>query len=504
MQIVGFLFALLVVCCRAAPPASSKLLRGGTVIAFDKTTQELRVVRNGSLLIEQDRITKISRSGESLRPPAGAEVVDCTNKILTPGFIDTHRHGWQTVFKTMGSNTTLGEYAQRFSTFQGLSLFTPEDVYLSQLAGIHEALNAGVTTILDHAHHTWTPNHAKAGLDGSIDSGGRVFFAYTFQNSTPEFSIPQQLAQWKKLRTAMSSNLTTLVISYDEFTSNPLGANTAQIVKLAKDLNLEVLTTHHVEGPWLLGGTPEDVDRAGLLTSHVPVVFSHASFLTPRGAALLRASNQHISITAESEMHYGHTHPSSHLILDQASLGIDTHFTFSTDILTQARIFLQSTRLKLYSAVLDRFQVPSYNPMSVNQAFLLATRNGGLALNRTDLGVIDIGAKADILIWNGRSPALLGWADPVAAVILHASVGDIEGVLVDGGWVKKAGKLVIPGYEKVQDRFLVAAKKIQDKLRALPTPVQSGNFLTGYPYGDVLRVDALRGEGDGYGVQYVS
>ncbi|KAM7190396.1 metal-dependent hydrolase [Rhypophila sp. PSN 637] len=178
--------------------------------------------------------------------------------------------------------------------------------------------------------------------------------------------------------------------------------------------------------------------------------------------------------------------------------------TFSTDILTQASIFLQSTRLKLYSAVLDRFQVPSYSPMSVNQAFLLATHNGGLALNRTDLGVIDIGAKTNILIWNGRSPALLGWADPVAAVILHTSVGDIEGVLVDGGWVKKAGKLVIPGYEKVQDRFLVAAKKIQDKLRALPTPLQNGNFLTGYPYGDVLRVDALRGEGDGYGVQYVN
>ena len=149
----------------------------------------------------------------------------------------------------------------------------------------------------------------------------------------------------------------------------------------------------------------------------IPVVFSHASFLTYRGASLLRSTNQHISITPESEMHYGHTHPHSHLIQDQAALGVDTHFTFSTDILTQARLWLQSTRRRLFAQVLDHWHVPTQTPMTANQAFLLATRNGGLALRRPDLGVIAEGAKADLVIWDGESPALLGWVDPVAAVI---------------------------------------------------------------------------------------
>jgi len=159
-------------------------------------------------------------------------VIDCTNKIITPGFVDTHRHGWQTVFKTLGSNTTLAEYFSRYSALVAQSLFTPDDLYISQLTGIYEALAAGVTTILDHAHHTWTPEHSAAGLNASIDSGARIFFAYAFQNSSPAFGIPQQIAQWRQLADTISSNLTELVIAYDDFAGSPTGTNTQAVLDL--------------------------------------------------------------------------------------------------------------------------------------------------------------------------------------------------------------------------------------------------------------------------------
>lgn len=75
--------------------------------------------------------------------------------------------------------------------------------------------------------------------------------------------------------------------------------------------------------------------------------------------------------------------------------------------------------------------------MSVNQAFLLATRSGGLAIRKSDLDILAVGAKADLVVWNGRSPSMLGWRDPVAAVVLHASVGDIKHVLVNGKFTKR-------------------------------------------------------------------
>jgi len=198
-------------------------------------------------------------------------------------------------------------------------------------------------------------------------------------------------------------------------------------------------------------------------------------------------------------MHYGHLHPHSHLVLDQASLGIDTHFTFSTDILTQARLWLQNVRKILYTEIIDRQHVPARNPMSATQAFLLATRNGALAMRRNDIGVLAVGKKADILVWNGRSPALLGWRDPVAAVMLHASVGDIKHVVVDGKVMKRDWVLQVEGYENVQERFLRSAKRIQDTYEDKQEAVYEGEFSPGVLFEKPLEVDVVRGNGTGYG-----
>jgi len=203
--------------------------------------------------------------------------------------------------------------------------------------------------------------------------------------------------------------------------------------------------------------SPTSSTRVGI---SIPIVFSYASSLTDEGAALLREHNQYISITPESESTNGYARPVTHRIQDQAALGIDTHFTFSSDILTQARLWLQSVRRLLTSAVLETRRVAVNSPQSVAQAFLLATRHRGLALRRDDLGVISVGAKADIVVWNGNSPALLGWNDLVAAVLLHAIVGDIEYVIVNGKWKKKDFKLAVEDYPEIVERFLASVKRI--------------------------------------------
>ena len=90
--------------------ASSILLSGGTIIAFNHKTEALEVIRDGSLLITDDRITSILTDSNSTRIPEGTETVHVTGKIITPGFIDTYKHGWRAAFKTLGSNTSLIEY----------------------------------------------------------------------------------------------------------------------------------------------------------------------------------------------------------------------------------------------------------------------------------------------------------------------------------------------------------------------------------------------------------
>ncbi|KAI1324728.1 amidohydrolase [Xylariaceae sp. FL0255] len=482
--------------------STSLLLSGGTIIAFDESSKSLNVIRDGSVLVTDDRIAALWDAEETKKKrslPKDTEIVDCTNKIISPGFVDTHRHGWQTGLKTLASNTTLAEYKHKWASGAAGPSYTREDVYVGQLAGLLESLNAGVTTTLDHAHNIWSTDRSLAGLEASIESGGRVFWAAALDGK-PDYPLKQQIKDWKSFKGKIPKDSPVeLGVAWDYW---DLGTpeDTGSVVKLIKDEKPAVLTIHWLGGPWILESSPSLVHSHGLLDTPMPVVFSHGVGVNSKETSLLRQYNQFLSITPESEMHYGHSHIHSHLAQDQAALGIDTHFAYSTDLLTQARLWLQRTRSRLFDEVIERWEIPRNNPMSANQAFLLATRQGGLALHRPDLGVISVGAKADLAIFNGRSPALLGWVDPVAAIILHASVGDITDVLVDGKFQKRDGKLVYPEYEKLAERFLESCERLREKVLARPEPTLEGRFFhIGEEFGDSVRTKVLKGEGGGYG-----
>ncbi|KZW01510.1 amidohydrolase [Exidia glandulosa HHB12029] len=480
---------------------TSILLKGGTVIAFNTESESLEILRDTSVLVVEDRIAGLYGPSDSISLPDGTEVVECFGQIVSPGFVDTHRHGWQTAFKTLGSNSSLPDYFIRYGAFTATQFeFTPEDVYIGTLAGNYEAINAGVTSILDHAHHTWSHETATAGLDASIDSGLRIFWAYDIHTISNGFTIPDQLVSLKKIWDdgKWKGTATTVGMGFDEPSLHPK-ETVESVFNLAKEIEASVFTVHYLGGPWGVDGLPQLLHSYGFLNGSVPIVFSHASWMSTTDIVLLRETNQFISITPESEMHYGHDHPYSHLIQDQAALGVDTHFTFSTDIVGQARLWLQKTRLTEYSKVLKKFEVAVNSPMSVNQAFLLATRNGGRALRRDDIGVIRVGAKADLVVFDGESPSMLGWKDPVAAVILHSHPSDVLHVLVDGQFRKRDGKFVIGDWAAIKKRFMKSCERIQEVWGKMEFPERFEGQVRGAGVGvKGPTVDVVRGAGTGY------
>ncbi|KAK8169155.1 amidohydrolase [Phyllosticta citrichinensis] len=485
----------------AVSSCSSVLFEGGTIISFNNATQSLEVLRDASLLTTNDTIAAIFDSSANITVPAGTERISAQGKIISPGFVDTHRHGWQTAYKTLGSNTTLAEYFERYGEFtQAGTVFGAEDVYYGQLVGIYEALNSGVTTILEHAHATFSNATAAAYLDASIDSGVRMWFCYALHTLTNGFSIEEQMANYEDLvkDERLPASVVKMGLAYDTFASAS-DEEIQSVLDLAKSSNAAALTTHYLGGPWFDANSPTRLNDFSFLNTSMPIVFSHASYITPDDAVLLRKYNHYISTTPESEMHYGHGHEYNALIQDQAALGIDTHFTYSTDIVTQARIWLQSTRLKLFAETMKDWAIPGNNPMSVNQAFLLATRSGGLALHRPDIGVLQVGAKADVVVFNGDSPNMLGWVDPVAAIILHSHVGDIRHVLVDGKWRKRDGQLVLAqNRTAVEQKFLQSARRIQKIWEQTPLPDLQGEYSNGVEYAPAVTVDVQKGNGTGY------
>ena len=81
------------------------LLSGGTVLLHgenDKIT-----ARKTDMLIEGDRISKIE---SEIEPPSDADIIDCSDKLISPGFIDTHHHVWQTPHKGLFADSTFSQY----------------------------------------------------------------------------------------------------------------------------------------------------------------------------------------------------------------------------------------------------------------------------------------------------------------------------------------------------------------------------------------------------------
>ena len=231
--------------------------------------------------------------------------------------------------------------------------------------------------------------------------------------------------------------------------------------------------------------SPATVSQQGFGESSLPLIFSHSGYVTEADRAALRADGNYISITPENEMSEGHGQVSSHRVHDHASLGTDTNWNISGDILHNARLWLQHVRATNYQKVLDQGRTPLQNPMSVEDAFLLAPRQGGQALHRDDIGVLKVGTQADLVCFDGSSPNMVGWTNAIAAVVLHSNVGDIRHVLVGGEFRKRNGSLIPPSqsWDEIRTQFEEVARRIQRE-NASPPPLLE-KFWGGGEYGDV-------------------
>jgi 5-methylthioadenosine/S-adenosylhomocysteine deaminase len=79
--------------------SDKKLLRGGRVLSMDPAIGDFE---QADVLIEDDRIAGVEPSID-----ADAEVIDATGRIVIPGFIDSHRHTWETAIRNCAPDATL-------------------------------------------------------------------------------------------------------------------------------------------------------------------------------------------------------------------------------------------------------------------------------------------------------------------------------------------------------------------------------------------------------------
>jgi cytosine/adenosine deaminase-related metal-dependent hydrolase len=409
------------------------LLRGGTVLTMD---DHHTVVTEGDVLIVGDRIEAV---GRALDVPEGTQEIDAGGGIVLPGMIDTHRHMWQTAMRAYGADWTLTQYFVWYYLEHG-KVFRPEDIYAGNLTSAWESLEAGITTTVDWSHGLQSPDHAEAAVDALRAVPGRFVLAYGNIQAGPwEWTADPAVRSF--LERLRDDSQVGLQLAFD-VTGDPAFPERAAF-EVARELGLGV-TTH--AGVW--GATNDNGIRLmhenGFMTPEN--IYVHAATLTDDSYQRIAATGGSISVSTESEQSAGQGYPPTWQVRRHnipVSLSMDTSVWWSGDLFSAMRTTLGADRAREHLEAHMKGATVTHSHLRAEQVVDWATRGGARALGRDDLGSLQPGKKADVvLIKNDASPVSFPLVNPYGHVALQAQRGDVHTVIADGRVVKFDHRLV--------------------------------------------------------------
>jgi cytosine/adenosine deaminase-related metal-dependent hydrolase len=439
------------------------LLKGGHVLTVDP---ELGDIPGGDVLIEGDTIAQVGR-GLS----ADADVIDATGNVVIPGFIDSHRHTWETAIRTCAPNATLDDYfVEVLDSFA--PLYRPEDVHASNLAGALECLNAGITTLLDWSHINNTPEHPDAAIRGLQESGIRSVYAYGSANTSladywfsSSIAIPRDdVERVKSTYFSSKDGLLTMALA----TRGP-GFCQDDVVRaewaLARDLGIPI-TTHFamgkLAGKWSM---VKQLEALGLLGPDITYI--HSCYFSDEEWELVARSKGTISIAAQVEMQMGHGWPPVAKARSyglRPSLSIDVVTTVPGDMFTEMRCAFAAERWRSNDSVWESEDPLPDNALTARDMLTMATRDGAHVVGLEDrTGSLTPGKQADVVMIDGHGPGIAPIIDPVGAVVLAADVSNVDTVIV-GGKIRKRGGRLTGDWESARKGVQASSEYLQDAL----------------------------------------
>ena len=442
------------------PARGELIIRGVTVLTMDPAVPDLAAgdvhVRDGAIVAVAPRI----------EAPA-AQVIDGAGMICIPGFVDTHFHLWNALFRLFirADVPALGYFPV---TARLGPLMQPEDSYRSVRLGAAEALAAGVTTVHNWSHNTRSPEHGDAELSGMRDMGIRGRFAYgtpvgMADDAAMDFA---GLARVKKDWMPDKDNLLTLGIC-----SRNLGALT--IGGSAAAASRGVLTIEQIKRDWdgaralglpitmhTSGASPVTaLEGAGLLGPDVQ--FVHPLLTTPEERTIMKARGVSYSMSPQLEARRASQLGVIQLgeLLEsgvKVSLSTDHIASISCDPFASMRI--------LFALHLHRIGAKML--LTLKRLLQLATLDGAVDLGIADrTGSITPGKRADLVLVRSTDINTSPAGDPYEAVVSLGMPANVDTVIVDGRILRRAGKFTAFDHARIVAEAREAAVGLRDKAK---------------------------------------
>jgi 5-methylthioadenosine/S-adenosylhomocysteine deaminase len=415
------------------------VFRNGFVVSMDP---EMGEIPNGEVLVEDGVIVDVG-------PDLGvsdAEEIDATGMIVMPGFVDTHRHTWQTPVRGVLPSCTLDDYFAAMLGNVG-GHYRPEDVHVANYGGALEALNGGVTTLLDWSHISNTPEHSDAAIHGLKDARIRAVYAHGIPTGTgenwwgfSELEHPKDIRRIRDTYFPSDDGLLTLALA-----ARAPGNSNFEAAKhdweLARELDIKI--TVHV-GMRLAGVHVhhiKNMDDLGLMGPDTTYI--HCTDSTDEELDLIAATGGTVSVAPYVEMLMGHGPPPTGRLLERGvrpSLSVDVVSSVPGEMFTQMRTALVHTRIGAFTDTPDEPFAPTLTHRDVLE---FATIDGARTCGLDDkVGSLTPGKQADIVLLNVNAINTAPVVDPIGTIVVFSDTSNVDSVFVAGRALKRSGRLV--------------------------------------------------------------
>ena len=450
------LFPLIAMTALAAPQPADLIITRAHIVTMNAARE---VIEDGAIIIRDSRIVAIGSSSIAANYSA-AKTIDARGDLVFPGLINTHTHASMTVFRGLGDDVP--DRLRRFIFPLEKNLIDRELVYWGALHGFIEMIEGGVTTAVDmYYFEDEVARAAKlVGIRGVLGQSLLNF-------PTPDSPVPYGGLAYAKKFAADWANDPLITPALAPHAPYSLDAEHLRLVaKASAELNLPILM-HVAEMTDEISTlrrernqTPvEYLDSLGLLTPRL--VAAHCIFVTDSDIALLKARDVGIAhnMVANIKSAKG-VAPGLKMHDDGLRIGLGTDGPMSgntLDLIGQLG----------YVAKLHKLDRKDRNVMPALKVVEMATLGGARALHREkDLGSLEPGKLADLIILDHNSTALVPLYDVYSTLVYAASPRDVRTTVIHGRVVMEDRKILTLNPQEVREKMRSIARRINTAIAA--------------------------------------
>lgn len=408
------------------------LLRGGIVMSMDRRIGDFS---QADVLIEDGKVRELK---PGIVVADDTAVIDAANRIVMPGFVDTHSHSYQALLRDIMPNGLLEPDYNRDVQRLLTPAYQPEDAYAGELLNALGMIDTGTTTVVDISQVSHSPEHSDACIRALQEAGIRAVFSY-HRGAGPRARFPQDITRLQKTYFSTNDQLLTLALT---------ASLDAKLYAVAREAGVPAvlhLVGRDLSEPLLALG------RAGLLRPGDE--FIHCLGLNDAAWRLMRDSGGHVSICAQIDMTMGHGTPTIQQALDHGfrpSLSSDHGVEIAQDLFTIMRSTLTFQRWQLLQRARNgELGLPPL--LTCRDMLEFATIEGARCANlESKIGTLAPGKDADIVLLSTDRLNLWPLNNAPGLVVNMMNPGDVDTVIIAGKIKKWRGNLVGVDSARVQ------------------------------------------------------